>query len=320
MTTKKSGIWAIDYRPDTFENYIFSSEKTKTFIEKCISDKTIPHLFFYGPPGTGKTSLALLLKNYLEVDDMDFLKIDASKDNSVDVIRDKITQFVKMAPVSDVNYKIVFMDECDYLSPSAQAALRTITETYAHNAKFIFACNYPHKVIKEIRSRCNEIEFKTLDKMQICLRVVNILLENSVEVNDTTLDIVDEYINAHYPDFRKILVSCQAAVVDNKLVAINKGSSQQNTMTSVELIDQVSSSTTKPNWPKIRQLVSGIDENTIVETYRMFYDYLHETEKFSNVDKWKVGIVIIADHLYKHNFVAEKDINFLAMLIRLGDI
>ena len=137
-------LWTEKYRPDTVENYVFRDQAQKEQVQSWIKGKTIPHLLFSGAPGIGKTTLAKILINELDIDGYDVLEINASRENSVDVIRERISNFVATMPFGEL--KIVLLDEADYISPNGQAALRGVMEQYHTTARFILTCNYPNRV------------------------------------------------------------------------------------------------------------------------------------------------------------------------------
>ena len=145
-------LWVEKYRPNTLEGYVFRDENQKAQVEQWIKSKTIPHLLFSGAPGVGKTTLAKILLHTLDIIGTDILEINASRENSVDVIRDKITNFVQTMPFGE--FKVVLLDEADYISPNGQAALRGVMEMYHQSARFILTCNYPNRVIPALHSRC----------------------------------------------------------------------------------------------------------------------------------------------------------------------
>lgn len=320
MSLKKKE-WSMQYRPDTIEDYLFPSDDVKRRVEGFIATGSLPHLFLYGPPGTGKTTLALLLKKYMNIHDMDYMKIDGSKENSVDVMRNKIDEFVKLTPMSDTGYKMVYIDECDYLSPSAQATLRTMMEDRADTVTFILSCNYPHKIMKELKSRTSEgmIEFKALDRSDMCVRVVDILARNGVKCEtDDDFNIIEDVLNNTYPDFRAFIDKVHARVSNGKLVTTSV-EEDKSIGDKVELLESIGKE--KANWDSIRNSVSGnISDDEFMEYFRFFYEYLEDVDKFKDVNKWKAGIVTIADSMYKHSLVTDKEINFMAMLIKLHGI
>lgn len=318
MSLKKKE-WSMQYRPQLIEDYIFPTETIKRRVSEFVASGSLPHLFLYGPPGTGKTTLALLLKKYLNIDDMDYMRIDGSKENSVDVMRSKIDEFTRLVPVSESGYKIVYIDECDYLSPNAQATLRTMMEDRADNVTFILSCNYPHKIMKEIKSRCEAMEFRALDRGEMCVRVIHMLTDNGVACEtDEDINIIEDILNKTYPDFRKFIDSVHASVSDGKLVVSNMDD-DKTIGDKVELLEAIGQE--KVNWETVRNSVSGnISDDEFLEYYRFFYEYLEDVTKFKDVNKWKAGIVTIADSMYKHSLVTDKEINFMAMLIKLHGI
>lgn len=312
-------IWSLAYRPQNIEDYVFSSKHTKDIIEGFIKNKSIPHLLFFGPPGTGKTTLAFLLKKYMEVEDSDFLFLNASKNNSVEDVRTTVTDFITTCCISDSGFKIVFLDEGDALSKAAQDTLRSMMETYADNARFILCCNYPHKIIEPLKSRIQSIEFNSMDKEQMFVKTIEILQDVGVTIDEPTLDIVEKQLLVDYPDFRKLLNSLQKNTIDNVLRDVEQ-IEDSSIMDKITLFDTITSQSSV-NWQNVRDIVVGnISDSDFLEYYRFFYDHLHESDKFRDINKWKAGIVIIADHLYKHSLVADQEINFTAMLIRINGV
>ena len=133
-------LWAEKYRPRTIDEYVFRDDAQREQVKSWIDSGAIPHLLFSGAPGVGKTTLARILIHQLAINEYDVLEINASRENSVDTIRDKITGFVQTMPFGD--FKVVLLDEADYISPNGQAALRGVMETYHASARFILTCNY----------------------------------------------------------------------------------------------------------------------------------------------------------------------------------
>ena len=170
-----------------------------------------------GPIGVGKTTLAKILLNQLEVNDLDVLEINASRTNSVEDVRDKIVNFVQMIPFGA--FKVVLLDEADYLSPNAQAALRGVMEEYHTTARFILTCNYPNRIIPALHSRCQGFHIERIDQTEFTARVAEIVLTEGVTPD---LDILDTYVKATYPDLRKCINMVQMNCVEGKLVPTNK--------------------------------------------------------------------------------------------------
>ena len=172
-----NNLWVEKYRPNTLDGYVFRDSNQRQQIESWVKEKTIPHLLFSGNAGIGKTTLAKILLNLLEVNDLDVLEVNASRVNSVDDVRNKITNFVQMIPFGD--FKVVLLDEADYLSHNAQAALRGVMEEYHTTSRFILTCNYPNKVIPALHSRCQGFHIEKVDVTEFTARVATILVEES---------------------------------------------------------------------------------------------------------------------------------------------
>src|SRR6056300_743153 len=207
-------LWVEKYRPNTVDGYVFRDDAQKQQVKQWITDKTIPHLLFSGNAGIGKTTLAKILLNQLEINDLDVLEINASRTNSVEDVRDKIVNFVQMIPFGP--FKVVLLDEADYLSPNAQAALRGVMEEYHSTARFILTCNYPNRIIPALHSRCQGFHIERIDQTEFTTRVAKILMDEGITPD---LDVLDTYVKATYPDLRKCINTVQMNSQDGTLVA-----------------------------------------------------------------------------------------------------
>lgn len=308
-------LWSIKYRPTTIDNYIFQDDAMKAQIEKFVREKNIPHLMLSGHRGTGKTSLVHVLKHHLEIDDIDFLAINASNENSVETIRSKIMGFISTHAISQ--FKIVLLNEADYLTINSQAILRTILEDedIYNNARFILTYNYSNKIIPELKSRSQELFFRTLNRDKVLEHTAIILKKEKVKV--ASIELLEKYIDLAFPDLRKILQTLQDNVLDGRL----QEPSSTTTDSSVEYKVHIIELFEKGDWQGIRDVVNkNVDGDEFVELYKFFYEYLGEIAKFKDVNKHKAGIVVIADHLYRNSLVADQEINFIAFIIRLLEI
>lgn len=299
-------LWTEKYRPNTLDGYVFRDNEQKTQVQKWVNDKTIPHLLFSGSAGVGKTTLAKILINLLEVNSFDVLEINASRENSVDTIREKITGFVSTMPFGD--YKIVLLDEADYMSPNGQAALRGVMETYASSARFILTCNYPHKIIPALHSRCQGFHIEKVDQTEFTARVAQILIDEEVAFD---IDTLDSYVRATYPDLRKCLNTCQMNT-NNKILSAPKGdegSSEEFKLKAVALFKG-------GNIREARSLIcDNVRDDEMEDMFRWMYDNL---DLFASDDVGKdKAIVVIRDGLVNHSFVAVPEINLSACLIEL---
>ena len=213
-------LWVESYRPNTVEGYVFRDNHQKKQVATWIKEKSIPHLLLSGAAGIGKTTLAKLLIHEIGIESYDVLEINASRTNSVDDVRDKITNFVSMIPFGP--FKVVLLDEADYLSPNAQAALRGVMEQFSDTARFILTCNYPNRIIPAIHSRCQGFHFEKIDQNEFTARVATILVEENV---DFDLDTLDTYVKVTYPDLRKCINMVQQNVNEGKLASPDQGDS-----------------------------------------------------------------------------------------------
>jgi replication factor C small subunit len=299
-------LWTEKYRPTTVEGYVFRDEAQKKQIKTWIKDGSIPHLLLSGNAGIGKTTLAKLLFNELDVNPFDILEINASRTNSVDDVRDKIVNFVQMIPFGD--FKVVLLDEADYLSPNAQAALRGVMEEYHNTARFVLTCNYPNKIIPAIHSRCQGFHIAKVDQTEFTARVAEILITEGIEVE---LDILDTYVRATYPDLRKCINMVQMNSSDGVLIAPGDGDSgdQDWMLAMVELFKD-------GKIKEARKLLCGKVRPEEMETvYRWLYDNI---EIFGDDDNQDKAVLAIKQGMVDHTLVVDPEINLAAVLIKLG--
>ena len=302
-------LWVEKHSPNTLDGYVFRDDNQKKQVQQWIKDKTIPHLLFSGSPGIGKTTLAKILLNLLEVEGTDILEINASRENSVDTIREKITNFVATMPFGD--FKVVLLDEADYITPNGQAALRGVMEMYHQSARFILTCNYPNRVIPALHSRCQGFHIEKIDKTEFTARVATILVEEGVEMD---LDILDTYVKATYPDLRKCINTVQMNTSEGKLQEPNVADTGQQDY-RVQMVDHFKAG----KITEARKLLcSSARPEEMEDIYRWMYD---NVEMFGDTeDQQDSAILVIKQGLVDHSFVAEAEINLSATLIQLSRI
>ena len=299
-------LWTESYRPDTVENYVFKDNDQKKQVKEWVDSNSIPHLLFSGSPGVGKTTLARVLINELDVDEFDILEINASRENSVDTIREKITSFAETMPFGD--FKVILLDEADYISPNGQAALRGVMETYHASARFILTCNYPNKIIPALHSRCQGFHIDRIDMTEFTARVATVLVEENV---DFDLETLDTYVKATYPDLRKCLNMCQMNSTNSVLSkpSGDEGSSQDYRLMAVDLFK------TGKILEARKLLCENVRPDEIEEIFRWMYDNLNLWSE--DQEKQDQAILIIKQGLVDHALVSDPEINLSAVLIQL---
>ena len=302
-------LWTEKYRPKTIADYVFRDDAQRKQVQQWVDQRTIPHLLFSGAPGTGKTTLAKVLINMLEIDEYDVLEINASRENSVENVRDKITNFVATMPFGE--FKVVLLDEADYISPNGQAALRGVMETYASSARFILTCNYPNKIIPALHSRCQGFHIEKIDHTEFTARIATVCVEEGVEID---IDTLDSYVKATYPDLRKCLNLCQMNTVDGKLIKPNEGDSAtaDYKLAVVDLFKQGKILEAR------KMLCSQVRPEEMDELFRWMYDNL---ELWGETQEQKdQAILVIAKGLRNIPMVADQEINLAATLVELCQI
>ena len=304
----KNQLWVEKYRPNTVDGYVFTDNKQKDQVEGWIRDGSFPHLLMSGDPGTGKTTLAKLLINELGVEEYDVLTINASRENGIDMLREKINGFVQTMPFG--KFKVVLLDEADYLTQPSQAALRNDMESYHETVRYILTCNYAHKIIPALKSRCHEFHIAKPDMTEFTARGATVLVTENV---DFELDVLDTYVRATYPDLRKCLNQLQVNTVSGALRAPQTQGKGED--------DILIEATTLFKAGKIidarQQLMQYIAlyPTRIEDTYRWMYDNL-DLFGASNEQR-DANIIVIRNGLANLPLVGIPEISLAATLVEL---
>ena len=289
-------------------NYVFQNEMLKKQVKNWIDEKSIPHLLLWGGPGTGKTTLAKILINELDVEDNDVLYINASKDNGVELIRDRITRFSESMPWGE--FKIVLLDEADYITAAGQAAMRMAMEQYHNVVRFILTANYGNRIIPAIKSRCQTFHITNQDKVDFTARLAEILIDQNVEFD---IDTLDSYVRVIYPDLRKGINTLQQNVVDSKLES--NISNTETTDWKLNMVDLFQNG----NIRKARELIC---ESATPEDYDDIYTFLYRNLDFfgDSPEEQDEAVIIIRNGMVKHTMCADVEINLAATLAELSRI
>jgi DNA polymerase III delta prime subunit len=297
-------IWNEKYRPQTLDTYV-GNDTVKATFQQYIDTSDVPHLLLYGDAGSGKTTLAKIVANTIAKDN--YIYINASDENSVDTVRDKIKQFA--SSIGFGGLKIIILDECDYMTPNAQAALRNVIETFSKTTRFILTCNYVDKIIDPIQSRCQIFNIVPPSKKEVASHLVKILEGESVKYEKENLVTI---INQSYPDIRRVINTTQRCVIGGVLKLDETTLVEHNYLSSI--VDVLKSNKNKKEkFDGIRQLLADNHVRDFNQMFRYLYD---------NVDTYANGfvstiILIIAEAQYKDSFVVDHEINAMAMFIQI---
>jgi len=303
-------LWVEKYRPAKVDGYVFVDDAQRDQVQQWIRDGSIPHLMLSGSAGTGKTTLAKLLINELGVDEYDVMWANGSKEARKIEWVDKLIGFCQTMPFG--KFKVVLIDEADYMNKdSVQPALRNLMEDYSQTVRFILTCNYPHKIIAPIHSRCQGFHIVKTDHVEFTARVATVLLEESVAFD---MDVLDSYVKATYPDLRKCLnlVQLNSQTGELKQPSAADKSARDWRLECVDLFKR----------GKVRDARAVLCQNSNPEEAEDVFRWMYD-----NLDLWgdtperqDQAIVIIRNGLVNNNSVADVEINLSATLIELAGI
>ena len=307
-TPKKvtNSLWVEKYRPSKLTEYV-GNEHLKDKVKDYLESGEIPHLLFFGKAGTGKTTLAKLIVNSI---DCDHIIINASDENNVDTVRNKVKGFASTVGFKDM--KIIILDEFDYMTPNAQAILRNLMETFSRHCRFILTCNYVEKVISPIRSRTQEFQIVPPTKKDVAVQISQILGKEVVSFQPKDLVPI---IDSSYPDIRKIINTCQ--------LNSSKGQLKLDTTSVIDsdlkskVVEILKGNDAKPNkWKNIRQAVADSRTQDFTELYTFLYE---KVDEFGGTNTSNI-ILILSESQSKDALVVDKEITFMSCIIQIVGI
>ena len=277
----QNSLWVEKYRPTKLDNYIGNSH-LKEKVSNYLKSGDVPHLLFFGKAGTGKTTLAKLIVKSI---DCDYMIINASDENNVDTVRNKVKSFASTVGFKDL--KVIILDEFDYMTPNAQAILRNLMETFSKHCRFILTCNYVEKIIDPIQSRCQTFQIVPPSKKEVAIHISKILKLEQIRFEPQT---IVPLIDSSYPDIRKIINTCQLNFVDQKKL--------------VEI---------RNKYLNIRKAIA----DSRIQDFTEFYSFLYE-----KVDDYADGnvssiILILSESQYRDALVIDKEITFMATILQI---
>jgi replication factor C small subunit len=298
---KQHTLWIEKYRSQTLEQYI-GNDAIKARIADCIANNDIPHFIFAGSAGTGKTTLAKLIVKNIQCD---YLYINASDENGIDIIRDKVKGFASTASFHPI--KVVILDEADFLTQPAQAALRNLIEEYSAYTRFILTCNYIERLIEPLQSRCEIHILKPPTKGAVAKHICT----NILDVEGVTYDVQDvvKVINEFYPDIRSVIKVLQSNVRESKLTITTLDDNWTKQLVLILTKRE------KNAWYQVRQLVADAQVDDFQTAYRYMFDHMTE---FSYGNDAQLS-VILDDFIWRAGVVPDKEINFAACIAKVLD-
>jgi len=306
-------LWVEKYRPQKIDDIIFKSEEVKQVFKKIVKEGNPPNLIFAGLQGTGKTTLSKALVNELGVHNADVIRINASSENGIDAMRERIERFASTMPLGD--FKIVQLEEFNRLSPAAQESLRMTIEDNSDTCRFITTTNYLNKIIPSLKSRFQEYQFLAPNFDQVLIYAAEILEKENVEIDN--VDLFEKIVKSAYPDIRKVVQLLQQYSHNGKLIR-PEGETVSTDDYKLKLLDYLEAA----DFASARKIVcEQIAPDEYDEVYNFLYSNINKVPHFKkDLSKEQSAIVVIADHLYKHSLVAHPHINLAALFINLERI
>lgn len=304
-----NNFWIEKYRPKKIEDIILNPE-TRNIINNYIEKKEIPNLLLVGIQGIGKTSLAKIIVN--DILQCQYLYINASDENGIDTIRNKVVNFSKTKSL-DGNIKIVILDEVDGISLEAQKALRNTMEEFSSNTRYILTGNFKHKIIQALQSRCQELNL-TPPIQEIVKRVFYILKTEKIEVKEEQKQNLVLLIKKLYPDVRKAINETQKYCSNNTLLIPELTVKNEIIIKCIENV--------KVKKANIARKFCIENEEKFQADYQLllkelFY-YINDNLNY-NLEKSKKALLVVSEHLYRSSFVVDQEINFYSCLISLEE-
>ena len=299
-------LWVEKYRPQTLKYYI-GNDLLKEKVQSYLDNNDVPHLLLYGKAGTGKTTLAKIIAQTIECD---MMIINASDENNVETVRNKVKNFASGAGFK--GFKIIILDEFDYMTPNAQAILRNLMETFSRHTRFILTCNYHEKIIEPILSRCQTFAVNPPSKKEVAVHVTEILNKEGIRFD---IKDVADIISSFYPDIRRVMNTCQLQSSKGEL-KVDKQTILQADFKN-KIVDLLASGEEKRNaYMQIRQIVGDNKVNDFAELYTALYERLDDYAAGNTANV----ILELAQGQFRDALVIDKEICFMATVIAIINI
>jgi DNA polymerase III delta prime subunit len=297
-------LWTEKYRPKTI-NDLVASPSTLNLLNKFKDEQSIPNLLLTGPAGIGKTSISKIIVN--DILKCDYIYINASDENGIDTIRNKVIGFAQTASFTG-SIKVVILDEGDGLTGDSQRALRNTMEEYSNVTRFILTANYKYKIIPALQSRCQSLSFN-YDLKDVVRRCFDILKAENVFLHKDQKELFLNLIKTHFPDLRKVINEMQKYCINNEL---RIGASSQIEEFVIQLFNKIKSESIN----NCRKFV--IENETVFSgDYHNLMKCLLECIYSSNINNKQILILTLTEHMYRCSFCIDQEINCFACIINL---
>lgn len=305
-----NSIWSEKFRPKTLSDIVLKAE-IKQLILNYTKQQEIPNLLFVNKPGCGKSSLARILVN--DVLKCQYLYINASDENGIDTVREKITSFAQTKSI-DGGIKVIILDEAEGISESGQRALRNTMEEYAKYTRFILTANQLHKVIPAIQSRCQSITIES-DLFDVVKRCLFILKQEGITIEEADKPQLLHVIKTHFPDIRRTINMLQKMCASGKFIANSVSKSDEFADELLQMIFE------KKNCKAVRQHIIE-NEDRFANDYQAMLKTLLQSIYANDCDEKKkqVMICIVAEHLYRTAFAMDQEINAFHCCLNLLNV
>lgn len=296
-------LWSERYRPHKVSDCILP-KRMKDHFQALVDRKEVEHATFVGSAGVGKTSLARAM---CEEMGLDHIVINASENGNIDTVRTTVRQFASTVSFND-GIKVIILDEADFLTANAQAALRASIEEFSVNCRFIFTGNYGNKFSEAITSRAPVFEF-TLSKeekqemmLEFLKRAQGVLKQNGIIF--TPEDLIT-LVQKHFPDYRRIWNLLQRYSSTGELLPSGQVGLSNDALN--ELVKHLK----EKDFTSLRAWVVQNLDNDGATLRRALYDKVSKLMPSSSIAQL---VLILAEYDYKEAHVMDKEINAVAML------
>lgn len=294
------------YRPQSLKEIVLNSD-TRKYVEEFNRHKELTnHLLLIGSPGLGKTSLAKIIVN--DVLKCDYMYINASDENGIDTIRTRVIGFAQTKSF-DGQLKVIILDEFDNFSGEGQRALRNVMEEYAANTRFIITANYKHKIIPAIQSRCVALSFD-VSLAEVVKHCYGVAKRENIIIDDCNKAAFVEMVKKNYPDFRRIINEIQRCSTSGRF-------EQMDTSVDAKFIESVYEIALKDVY-EARKMVIQNESSFQSDYHNLMKQMLNLVYKLPSSSIKQQHMLIITEHMYRHGFVADVEINFFACLININ--